>query len=188
MWKTERRMRSASEQQAMWRPCRRTALATGTLATLQGFWGSLSSVASALSPVSQSRRRAKSVILIFNCGAPSHTDLWDMKPEAPSEVRGEYSPIATNVSGIEISELLPEVAKRMDRLAVVRTLHHSHGGHNSGMYWSTVGKPYRIDSTLINPSRADVPCFGTLVNWLAQRDGYSGSVPPYVITPQPHCD
>ncbi|MEZ6040137.1 MAG: DUF1501 domain-containing protein [Planctomycetaceae bacterium] len=172
----------------LWRPGRRTAMAAGTLMALQGFWGSVSSVASTLSPISQSRRRAKSVILIFNCGAPSHTDLWDMKPNAPSEVRGEFSPISTNVSGIEISELLPEVAKRMDRLAVVRTLHHSHGGHNSGMYWSTVGKPYRIDSTLINPSRADVPCFGTLVNWLAQRDGYSGSVPPYVITPQPHCD
>src|SRR6185436_11061559 len=46
----------------------------------------------------------------------------------------------------------------------------------------------RIDSTLINPSPTDYPCFGTLVGWLAQRDGYSGAVPPYVITPEPHCD
>jgi hypothetical protein len=56
------------------------------------------------------------------------------------------------------------------------------------MYWSIVGKPYRIDNTLINPSRADIPSFGTLVGWLAKRDGYSGTVPPYVITPAPHCD
>jgi hypothetical protein len=137
---------------------------------------------------SGSNRRAKSVILIFNCGAPSHTDLWDMKPGAPSEIRGLFQPIATNVTGIEISELLPQLAQRMDKLSIVRTLHHNHGGHNSGMHWSIVGKPYRIDSTLINPGRADVPCFGTLVSWLAQRDGYSASVPPYVITPFPHCD
>ena len=133
-------------------------------------------------------RRAKSVIMIFNCGAPSHIDLWDMKPQAPSEIRGSFEPIATNVPGIEISELLPEVAKRMDKLSIVRTLHHTHGGHNSGMHWSIVGKPYRIDSTLINPGRADVPCFGTLAGWLAQKDGYSANVPPYVITPFPHCD
>jgi len=56
------------------------------------------------------RHRAKSVILIFNCGGPSHTDLWDMKPGAPDEFRGTYKPIPTNVSGIEISELLPRLA------------------------------------------------------------------------------
>ena len=132
--------------------------------------------------------KAKSVILIFNCGAPSHTDLWDMKPLAPAEIRGEFRPIETSVSGIEISELLPRLATRMKDLSIIRSVYHNHGGHNSGMYWSTVGKPYRIDSTLINPSRADIPCFGTLVSWLAQRDGYTGRVPPYVITPFPHCD
>ena len=130
----------------------------------------------------------KSVILIFNCGAPSHLDLWDMKPQATDTVRGPFQPIETNVPGIYISELLPELAKRTDKLAIVRTVHHSHGGHNSGMYWSIVGRPYRIDSTLINPSRSDHPSFGTLIGWLAQRDGYSGSLPPYVITPAPHCD
>ena len=63
-----------------------------------------------------------------------------------------------------------------------------HSSHNAGMYWSIVGRPYRMDSTLINPSRTDYPSVGTLVGWLAQRDGYSGAVPPYVITPEPHCD
>ncbi|MFN9721111.1 MAG: DUF1501 domain-containing protein, partial [Planctomycetota bacterium] len=154
---------------------------------LQSFMGSLTA-ATASESLATLPRRAKSVIMIFNCGAPSHTDLWDMKPHAPAEVRGEFSPISTNVNGIEISELLPELAKRTDKLAIVRSLHHSHGGHNSGMHWSTVGKPYRIDSTLINPSPADIPCVGTLVGWLAQRDGFSANVPPYVITPSPHCD
>lgn len=177
---------------------RRWMTSTGSqmagLGALHQFWGTIAQ-ATALTngtagpaPVQTNQRRAKSVIMIFNCGAPSHLDLWDMKPNAPVEIRGEFQPIATNVPGIEISELMPEVAKRMDKLSIVRTLHHTHGGHNSGMHWSIVGKPYRIDSTLINPSRTDIPCFGTLINWLAQRDGYSGSVPPYVITPSPHCD
>ena len=132
--------------------------------------------------------RAKSVILIFNCGAPSHIDLWDMKPEATDTVRGPFQPIDTNVPGIQISELLPRLAQRADKLAIVRTVNHRHGGHNSGMYWSIVGRPYPIDSTLINPSRRDYPSFGTLVGWLSQRQGYNGPLPPYVITPAPHCD
>jgi hypothetical protein len=132
--------------------------------------------------------KAKSVILIFNCGAPSHLDLWDMKPEATDTVRGEFKPISTNVPGIQISELLPRMAQRTDKLAILRSLHHTQAAHNSGMYYATVGRPYRVDSTLINPSPTDYPCVGTLVGWLAQRDGYTGAVPPYVITPEPHCD
>jgi hypothetical protein len=134
------------------------------------------------------RSRAKSVIMIFNCGAPSHIDLWDPKPDAPDTVRGIFNPIATNVSGIRISELLPRLAQRTDKLAIIRTLHHRHTSHNSGMYWSIVGRPYRIDNTLINPSRTDYPSVGTLIGWLARRDGYTGALPPYVITPAPHCD
>lgn len=132
--------------------------------------------------------KAKSVILIFNCGAPSHIDLWDLKPHATDTVRGPYKPIATSAPGIEISELLPRLAKHAHRFSIARSVHHSHGGHNSGMYWSIVGRPYPMDSTLINPSRNDVPSFGTLTGWLARRDGYSGALPPYVITPAPHCD
>lgn len=168
-----------------------TGLQAVGLGTLNQFWGPIGRANSEFdgaTSLTTKPRRAKSVIMIFNGGAPSHLDLWDMKPQAPSETRGTFRPIETNVPGIEISELLPEVAKRIDRLAIVRTLHHTHGGHNSGMHWSTVGRPYRIDSTLINPSRADMPCIGTLVGWLAQQDGYSANVPPYVITPAPHCD
>jgi hypothetical protein len=132
--------------------------------------------------------KAKSVILIFNCGAPSHIDLFDPKPDASDTVRGLYEPIATKVPGVQVTELIPEIAQRMDKLAVIRSVHHKHSSHNAGMHWSIVGRPYRVDSTLINPSGTDYPSFGTLTGWLAQRDGYTGSVPPYVITPEPHCD
>jgi hypothetical protein len=134
------------------------------------------------------RATARSVILIFNAGAPSHIDLFDPKPNAPDNVRGPYKPLATRAVGVRVSELLPRLAERANRYAIVRTVHHKHGQHNSGMYWSIVGRPYRIDNTLINPSRSDYPSFGTLVGWLARRDGYSGALPPYVITPAPHCD
>ncbi|MBS0201833.1 MAG: DUF1501 domain-containing protein [Planctomycetes bacterium] len=131
---------------------------------------------------------AKSVILIFNCGAPSHIDLWDLKPQATDTVRGPYKPISTSAAGIQISELIPGLARHAHRFSIVRSVHHAHASHNAGMYWSIVGRPYPMDSTLINPSRNDMPSFGTLAGWLAQRDGYSGSLPPYVITPAPHCD
>ena len=132
--------------------------------------------------------KAKSVILIFNCGAPSHIDLWDPKPDASDEIRGQFQTIATSVPGIQVTEMLPQMARRMDKLAIVRSVHHTHTQHNSGMHWSIVGRPYRVDSTLIHPDVTDLPSFGTLVGWLAQRDGYHGGVPPYVITPEPHCD
>ena len=132
--------------------------------------------------------KARSVIMIFNCGGPSHIDLWDPKPDATDGVRGPFQPIATNVPGIRVTELIPKLAQRMDKLSIVRTVHHNHSGHNSGMYWSIVGRPYKRDDTLMNPAPSDYPSFGTLVGWLAQRDGYSGAVPPYVITPYPHCD
>jgi hypothetical protein len=134
------------------------------------------------------RGKARSVILIFNCGAPSHLDLWDPKPEAPEGIRGPFRSIATSVPGIRVTEVLPELARRAHRYAIVRTVNHRHTQHNSGMYWSVVGRPYPIDSTLINPGHADHPSLGTLVGWLARRDGYSGPLPPYVITPAPHCD
>jgi len=150
--------------------------------------GALNALAASPARTGSGPGKAKSVILIFNGGAPSHIDLWDPKPEAPSEIRGTFLPIKTNVPGIHISELLPRMAQRMDKVALIRSVHHEHSSHNAGMYWSTAGRPYRVDSTLINPSRTDLPCFGTLIGWLAQRDGFSAGVPPYVITPFPHCD
>jgi hypothetical protein len=152
---------------------------------MAAFWSRLALAADAQKP---SRAKARSVIMIFNCGGPSHIDLFDPKPDAPDRVRSIFQPIDTCVPGIQVTELIPELAKRADKLAIVRSVHHGHSSHNAGMHWSTVGRPYRVDSTLINPSATDYPCLGTLVGWLAQRDGYSGAVPPYVITPYPHCD
>lgn len=167
-------------------PSRRELLQLGGLGALNLFWADWLRAATVAAPLPAAK--ARSVILIFNAGAPSHIDLWDMKPEAPQNIRGQFRPIQTSVPGMQISELMPRLARRAHQLAIVRSLHHRHGGHNAGMYWSIVGRPYRRDDTLINPSRTDYPSLGTLVGWLAQRDGYSSPLPPYVITPAPHCD
>src|SRR5688572_27347891 len=76
------------------------------------------------------RGQAKSVILLYLLGGAATQDMFDMKPEAPQEVRGEFKPIDTNVSGIQICEHLPRTARWMDRAALVRTINHKAGCHN----------------------------------------------------------
>jgi hypothetical protein len=75
------------------------------------------------------RTSHKSVIMVFLSGGPPHQDMVDLKRDAPVEIRGEFQPIATNVAGIEICELLPMLAQRMDRLAIIRSLVGSEGRH-----------------------------------------------------------
>ena len=75
------------------------------------------------------RKSHKAVIMVFLSGGPPHQDMVDLKVDAPVEIRGEFNPIATNVSGIEICELLPLLAQRMDRLAIIRSLVGSEGRH-----------------------------------------------------------
>src|SRR5947199_4549665 len=83
----------------------------------------------------------RSCILIFYYGGPSHLDTWDMKPNAPAEVRGEFRPIATNVPGIHVSEHMPHSARVVDRLAVVRGLHHPMTNHNAAAFAALSGRP-----------------------------------------------
>ena len=73
----------------------------------------------------------KAVIMIFLAGGPPHQDMFDLKPNAPQEVRGEFEPIATSVPGIQISELMPRVASQMDKFAIIRSLVGAEGRHDS---------------------------------------------------------
>src|SRR5688572_24341164 len=70
------------------------------------------------------RKVAKSCILFFLDGGPSHIDLWDMKPDAPSNVRGEFRAISTTADGVQVCEHLPMLARQMHRVALVRSVHH----------------------------------------------------------------
>ncbi len=71
----------------------------------------------------------KAVIMVYMCGGPPHQDMYDLKPDAPAEVRGEFSPVKTNVPGIEICELLPRMASMMDKFVPIRTMANCQSGH-----------------------------------------------------------
>src|SRR5947209_8778106 len=90
--------------------------------------------------------RPKSVINIFLGGGPPHQDMWDIKTEAPKEIRGEFKPIATAVPGLQICEVFPKIAVLMDKFAVIRTVVGATGGHDA--YQCTSGWPHRSLSNI----------------------------------------
>jgi len=106
-----------------------------------------------------SKSTHKSVIMVFLTGGPPHQDMVDLKPEAPAEYRGEFSPIRTNVPGIDICEHLPMLAQRMDQLAIIRSLVGSEGRHSA--YQCLHGH-----KTLNQPT-GGWPCFGSSISKLA---------------------
>src|SRR5947209_20636035 len=86
-------------------------------------------------------KQAKSVVLVFLTGAPSHLDMFDMKPDAPAEIRGEFRPIATTVAGLPICEHLPRLAARADRWALIRSLSHGDNSHLPAPPHTLTGRP-----------------------------------------------
>jgi hypothetical protein len=109
--------------------------------------------------------RAKNVIYLWLQGGPPQHETFDPKPDAPSEIRGPFRPIATNVPGIHISELLPRTARIADKLAIVRSLHTDDNNHDVSGYWVLTGYPYGPGSARqIKPT--DWPYFGSLVKML----------------------
>ncbi len=122
--------------------------------------------------------RKKAVIQVWLAGGPSHMDMYDLKPDAPAEFRGEFRPIATNVKGIDISEHLPLQAKVMDKLAIVRSAFHTNAGHGMGSQWMLTGYQPTIEvSDNIYPSCGSV---------VARMKGPNEpGLPAYVNLPRP---
>ncbi|HJZ55379.1 MAG TPA: DUF1501 domain-containing protein [Gemmataceae bacterium] len=115
------------------------------------------------------RAKATGVILVWLGGGPATIDMWDLKPDAPEEIRGEFKPIDTKASGVRICEHLPRVAEVMDRCALVRSLNHSITAHGPGAEYMATGHP---------PSAAlQYPSLGALAAKLMPAEG---GVPPYV--------
>src|SRR5213592_1103233 len=83
--------------------------------------------------------RARSVVFLYQFGGPSHIDMFDMKPDAPEGIRGPHKPIASNADGIQVSEKLPRVAKIMDKVSLIRSVHHTMKNHNSASYYAITG-------------------------------------------------
>jgi hypothetical protein len=124
-------------------------------------------------PPAGSFGKAKACILIFNYGGPSHLDIWDLKPDAPREIRGEFNPTATCVPGISISEHLPRLARIADRYAIIRSVHHNDNDHAIGAYLALTGYSHpRHDVLGIEPpaSPLDLPSLGSVVSKLRPAD------------------
>ena len=100
---------------------------------------SVPSLFSLVSQASTKAPKAKSCIVLYTWGGMSHYESFDPKPEAPSDIRGEFKPIPTATPGIQFCEHLPLLAKHSGKMAIVRSIHHRHGGHQQGMYISLTG-------------------------------------------------
>lgn len=110
--------------------------------------------------------QAKSCIVLYCWGGMSHHETFDLKPDAPVEIRGEFQPIATSVPGILVSEHLPRLSRQMQHLAVIRSIHHDSSAHGKGMYWNLTGHapPQSTVADNLPPSRSDWPSLGAMVS------------------------
>ncbi len=132
--------------------------------------------------------KAKSVLFVFLQGGPSHIDIWDPKPEAPSNIRGEFKPIKSNVPGIWLSEVMPQLAKQMDKATLVRSVSYTPAGlfnHTAAIYQMMTGyTPDKVSPSgqLEPPAPSDFPHMGCQISKLKPLD-----IPmlPFVMLPRP---
>ena len=134
----------------------------------------------AASPVSP---KAKSCIFLFLEGGPPHLDMWDPKPEAPTEIRGPFGTISTNVPGIFVTDQLPLCAQIADQYTILRSHSHSDNGHSTGYHYVMTGhRPSFADGDNPVPNNEYFPSIGSVVSrTLNQR----GALPAYINLPHP---
>ncbi len=114
-------------------------------------------------------------IFLFLVGAPSQLDTWDMKPNAPAEIRGPFKPISTNADGIQISEIFPRMAKHADKYSLIRTVNHTAAAvHDTGHQMMQTGRLFT--------GGLEYPHIGCV---LSKLKGPNGDVPPHVLMPRP---
>ena len=155
---------------------RREALRMGLLgaagAAAMAGGGGLSAFAA---PAAKPKAKAKAVIQIWLWGGPPHTDTFDPKPEAGYDYCGQLDkPIETNVKGIRICQLLPELAKQADKYSIIRSMTHGQFGHETASYLVQTGRM---------PGSGQVfPAVGAVVSLFKGYDaGYTGLIPPYIV-------
>lgn len=117
---------------------------------------------------------ATSAVLIWMGGGPSHLDMWDLKPDAPSEIRGMFNPINTNARGVQISEHLPLMARQMDKVAVLRSVSSNEAAHERGTHYMMTG---------FEPLPGfGIPSYGSVASKMLKP---RSALPPYIAIPQP---
>jgi hypothetical protein len=131
--------------------------------------------------VRQGRKHADACIILFLNGGPSHLDMWDMKPDAPKEIRGEFRPIATSVPGVQFGEHLPRLARLVHHTSIVRSVRHSvNNAHAAGVYTGLTGHDRGDANRAIGAGSEDYPAIGSVVG---RRRPPATPVVPYVSLP-----
>ena len=120
---------------------------------------------------------AKSVILFYLMGGQGQLDTWDMRPEAPDGIRGEFKPIQTKVPGTHICELMPRIAARADKFAIVKSMNHTATNHNPGACYALTGEKPRFDAAGLFAVPGDYPHAGAVVSKYLRNDR---PLPPFV--------
>lgn len=179
----EDRYESSEERQSAWLS-RRQLMRIGGLGAfglnLARLFQSEASAADGASP-SVSAGRLRHCMVIYFYGGPSQLDTWDLKPNAPPEVRGEFHPIATTAPGVHIGEHLPRCARVMHKMAIVRSLHHAMRNHNSAAVEALCGRtPLGGDAELLADDGNSFPCYGAVVSRQLPR---LPEVPPHIALP-----
>lgn len=124
--------------------------------------------------------RAKSVIFLFQWGGPSQLDTFDMKPNAPATVRSPYRPISSSADGIQVCELLPEMANRMHHCTLIRTMTHTMKNHASAGYYALSGHAPPTDDQRLRDSLDLYPAYGSIVDRFAPN---TNGMPTFVAYP-----
>src|SRR5262245_30095279 len=119
--------------------------------------------------------RAKACIVLFMWGGPAHQDTWDLKPDAPAEYRGDFKSIPTTIPGYRICEHLPQLARRTDKLAILRSVTHTDVNHVTAPHWMLTGRPSPRPEGA--PRNEDWPNYGAVLAMLGRG---KGPLPPYV--------
>jgi hypothetical protein len=150
-----------------------------------GLFGlTLPQVLAAEAAASGRKARAKSVMFVFLFGGPSQLETFDMKPDAPSSIRGPFQPIASRTPGLLICEHLPRLAAVSDQFCVIRTVHHRHNDHNACHLIQTGHPmpPAQRGAAGVDATDKDWPAMGSVVEYLDQRAGVR-DFPSYVYLP-----
>ena len=124
--------------------------------------------------------KAKSIVFLYQFGGPSHVDTFDMKPDAPDGVRSHFPQIATSLPGLSICDQLPETAKVMDKVTLVRTVYHTMKNHNSAAYYALTGHAPPLDDIRLRDSVELFPAYGSVVDRLAPL---ANGLPTFVAYP-----
>jgi hypothetical protein len=155
---------------------RRGAVGAAGLMLADGVSGRIRPVAAADKPAAP-QAKAKSVIQIFLWGGMSHNDTWDPKPDAGRDYLGDFSQVTdTNVPGIQLNGIFPELAKQADKYALIRSMTHGNNGHETAAYLMQTGH--------LPGGRLAYPSVGAVFAYF-KRSSYQGMIPPYVVLTRP---